>query len=66
MSVEWAVYKRISGGTIATPDSPKNLRRYCWITAEGIGYYKELGQPQILLGKFNDIRDVVEASRKLG
>lgn len=68
MHVEWAVYKRTGGGFIATPDSPKKLKRYCWITAEGMGYYKEFGQPQIILGLFkpDDIAAVVEAVKKLG
>lgn len=63
---EWAVYARTGGGYIATPDPKSKLRRFCWITAEGAGYYKEMGQPQILLGRFKDIKDVIDAARRLG
>lgn len=64
---EWAVYARTGGGYIATPDDPKKgIKRYCWITADGTGFYKEWGQPVQILGIFKNIREVVEASRKLG
>lgn len=63
--VEWAVYTRTGGGFIATPDAPSAIRRYVWITEDGAGWYKELGQPPVSLGICKNITECVEKARKL-
>lgn len=65
IKAEWAVFKRPNGELVAKPSADVVLKRYVmWNPITKVAMFKELMEPPVVLGTFDDIQDAIKKVMK--